>query len=323
MDRGGTVALVTALIGVCWAMMILVILGGRLRRREERDQRGEVGEWALLEATAMAAPATGTVAEDRVVLLQGLQSSEPEVRAASVTALGRLGHRHEWAIDGLIEALADGYDSPVRVTAVLDDLAPRPGTRLLPLLRHPSDSVRFSAVRLLARYPSLALRHVPDATRDASSQIRAAALETLRATTSGEALRCALERLEDPHPLVRAHAVRTAGAVAGARCVALVVPALGDRSWWVRDAARETLTAAGPEVADAVLAALQDENVDMRGCAALVLQELGIEHEPVVEELARPVERILAVVEGGRREEPSRPRRVVPLVLPIAVLETA
>ena len=315
-------ALVTALIGVCWATMILVILGGRLRRGE-RDRRSEVGDWALLEATPMAAPATGTAAADRAVLLRGLQSSEPDVRTASVIALGRLGNRHEWAIDGLIEALTNGCVAPVRVACVLDDLAPRPGTRLVPLLQHPNEAVRFSAVRLLARYPALAVRHMPDATRDAFPQIRAAALEALRTTTSGEALRCALERLEDPHPLVRAHAIRTAGAAAGARCARFVVPALGDRSWWVRDAARETLSAAGPDVADVVLAALQDDNVDVRGGAALVLQELGVAHEPLVEELDRPLERILEVVEGGRHEKPSRHWRPVPLVRPIALLESA
>lgn len=322
MDRAGTVVLGTALIGVCWAIMILVILGRRLRRCE-RDQSRQVGDWALLETMPVRGQATAAAADDREVLRRGLRSAEQEVRTASVTALGRLGHRHEWAIDGLIEALADGFESPVRVAAALDELAPRPGTRLLPLLRHPSEAVRFSAVRLLARYPSLSLRHVPDATRDASPQIRAAALETLRATTSGEALRCALERLEDPHPLVRAHAIRTAGATAGARCAALLVPALGDRSWWVRDAARETLAAAGAEVADVVLAALQDANVDVRGGAALVLQELGFVHEEVVEELDRPRETILTVVEGGRREESSQPSRPVPLVRQVVALESA
>lgn len=44
MDGGGTVVLGTALIGACWAIMILVILGGRLRRRG-RDQSCEVGDW--------------------------------------------------------------------------------------------------------------------------------------------------------------------------------------------------------------------------------------------------------------------------------------
>ena len=313
------VALFSALLGLSWAIMILVILGGRVRRGH-RDQRSDVGEWALLDDRAVAGHGSGAPPEDRAVLLRGLQSCEPDVRAASVTALGRLGHRHEWAIDGLIEALADGYDSPVRVAAALDDLAPRPGTRLLPLLRHPNDAVRFSAARLLARYPSLALRHVPDVTRDASPQIRAAALETLRATASGEALRCAVERLEDPHPLVRAHAVRTAGAVAGARCAALLVPALGDRSWWVRDAVRETLTAAGPEVAEVVLAALQDANVEVRGGAGLVLQALGVVHQQALEEVDRPLERSLAVVEGGRCDEPGRPRRPPPFERPLVVL---
>ena len=51
-------ALVTALVGACWATMILVILGGRLRRGEH-DERSEVGDWALLEATPMASVGDG------------------------------------------------------------------------------------------------------------------------------------------------------------------------------------------------------------------------------------------------------------------------
>ena len=181
--------------------------------------------------------------------------------------------------------------------------------RLLPLLGHPSGAVRFSAVRLLSRYPALAVRHVPDATRDVSPQIRAAALETLRATTSGEALRCALELLDDPHPLVRSHAVRTAGAVSGAGS-ALVVAALGDESWWVRDAARETLTAAGSDVAESVRAALEDENLDVRRGAALVLQDLG---------LGEPVAPGGADVSGAQ----DRARRGIALGRPVIALESA
>ena len=64
------------------------------------------------------------------------------MRIAAITALGGLGERYEWAVDGLIEALAERIEDPVRVAAQLDRLAPRPGSRLAFLLGHPNTVVR-------------------------------------------------------------------------------------------------------------------------------------------------------------------------------------
>ena len=120
-----------------------------------------------------------------------------------------------WAIDGLVEALTRGADDAVTVATQLDALAPRAGPPdCQPLLGHPNGVVRFYAVRLLSRYAPLAERHVPAMTTDHSPNVRAAALETLRTVASGEALRCALRLLDDPNPLVRAHASRTASTIA-------------------------------------------------------------------------------------------------------------
>ena len=133
-----------------------------------------------------------------------------------------------------------------------------------------------------------------------SPQVRAAALETLSALPTGETLRCALRLLEDPHPLVRVEACKTAGAISGVTAAPFVVPLLTDPSWWVREAAREALVTSGGDVVPAILPALQDEDPEVRNRAALVLQELG-----VVDELRAGgrdpglLERILAA--GGKR----------------------
>ena len=195
---------------------------------------------------------------------------------AAITSLAGLATSHEWAVDGLIEALANELETPGRVAAELDRLAPRPGRRLVPLLEHPSDVVRFYAVRLLARYPERARRAVPDVTRDPSPNVRAAALETLRDCGSAEALRCALVLLRDPQPFVRAHAGRTAIAIAGRSVTTFVAPLLGDSSWWVREAARESLARIGPEVAVLVSPLLEHDDATIRAGAALVLQDVGV-----------------------------------------------
>jgi HEAT repeat protein len=305
MDGRSGLVLVCALSGCAWALLCLAVLGGRLRARRRQVTREVVAdepEWRVpndaMDRIGLG-DAAANEAETRRLLSKALRSGEPELRLASITVLGRLAYRYEWAIDGLVEALAEGVEDAVRVATQLDRLAPRPGSRLPALLGHPSSVVRFYAVRLLARYGPLASRHVPRMTEDTSSNVRAAALETLRAVSSGEALRCALRMLEDPNPLVRAHASRTAAAIAPITAAPYVVPLLSDRSWWVREAARESLVAGGGDVTPSVERALHDPDATLRSGAALVLQDLGVLDALVNEDDLGRLERILDA--GGNR----------------------
>ena len=265
--------------------------------------------------TGTAKPPRGND-EARSLLQCGLRSDEREVRVAAITALSGLARDHEWALDGLLEALVSELETPERVATELDRLAPRPGTRLIPLLGHPSDVVRFYAVRLLVRYGHLAARHVPEMTLDVSASVRAAALETLRAVPSGEALRCALRLLDDPSPTVRAQASRTAVAITPASA-RYVVPLLGDRSWWVRDAAREALVAAGRDATTVVEPALHEPDALLRSGAALVLQDVGI-IDALVEEA--DLHRLEPILDAGgshlRNAASDRARRGVVLTSP-------
>ncbi|HEU0245873.1 MAG TPA: HEAT repeat domain-containing protein [Gaiellaceae bacterium] len=212
----------------------------------------------------------------RELLCRGLWSSQPEIRRASVTALGQLACRHEWAVDGLIEALAEQRDTPARVAAQLDRVAPRADTRLAPLLGHPSEVVRYHAARLLSRDDESGHRAVPDLTSDPSPQVRSAALEALEASPTGSGLRRALQLLRDPDPLVRAQACRTASAISRQSAAPHVAPLLADASWEVREAAHAALVAAGGRAVPIVLPLLEDADSTLRSLAALVLQDVGV-----------------------------------------------
>jgi HEAT repeat protein len=271
------------------------------------------GGW-VFPATPADVAARGTVDETatRTLVERGLRSDEREVRVAAVTALSGLASDHEWALDGLVEALASELETPERVATELDRLAPRPGRRLAPLVGHPSDVVRFYVVRLLGRYPELARRHVAALTADPSPHVRAAALETLRAAGSADTLRRALEMLSDTQPFVRAQASRTALAIAGVGAASFVAPLLADESWWVREAAREALVGAGPEVATLVLSLVDAGDPALRKGAALVLQDVGAV-DALVEAGggdAGELERIMEAGGGGlRRAAAERARR--------------
>jgi hypothetical protein len=298
MDGGTALQVACAAAAVLWMLLALTLVVGRLRARRARPPAAtrDHGEWRL---PPPGAEAVGDPDETRELVLRALRSDEHELRTASIATLGRLGEQHEWAIDGLVEALLHEEGDVVRAATQLDRLAPRVGTRLLPLLGHPSSVVRVAAVRLLARYRALAARHVPALTADRSPKVRAAALETLRVTASGEALRRALELLGDPSPLVRAHACRTAAAIAPLASASFLVPLVADPSWWVREAAREGLVAAGPEVAAALAPALESDVESLRSGAALVAQDVGLVDELLVDEDRARLERILAA--GGDR----------------------
>jgi HEAT repeat protein len=284
-------------------VLVLTMLVGRVRHRRRTRPLSivtEVGEWQHGPAvTELVDLGDANEREAEALLYQSLRSDVPELRTASVTALCSLARRHEWAVDGLVEALAEARENPVRVAGELDRLAPRPGPRLPPLLGHPNPVVRSYAVRLLSRYPTLAVQHVPPCTTDPSPNVRAAALETLRAAGSGAALRHALRLLDDPNPQVRAQACRTAAAVSGRASASYLVPLLADASWWVREAAREALVMTGEHATVAVEPALDSDDAALRGGAALVLQDTGHVDALVGDEELGRLERIFDA--GGRR----------------------
>jgi HEAT repeat protein len=75
-----------------------------------------------------------------------------------------------------------------------------------------------------------------------------------------DALRGALELLDDGEPRVRAHACRTVAATGGSKMAPVLVPLVGDPSWWVRQAAHDALREIGTTAEE--LIAAQDRASD-------------------------------------------------------------
>ena len=275
MDDRAVVGLACAVAAACWVLACAAIVVARLVARRRRNVASIAAsditdpDWAHVDGPHDPA------LETREHLERGLRSSEPEVRRATVAALGRLGRRHAWAIDGLVEALAERRDVPARVAAELDQLAPRADTRLAPLLEHPSSVVRYYAARLLARDGDVADVRAPDLSDDPSPHVRAAALERLRGTGTGSALRVALRLLDDSHQVVRAEACRTASEISPRAAAPFVAPLLGDRSWEVREAARLALVRAEDHAIDVVRPLLDHDDHTIASLAALVLRDVG------------------------------------------------
>ncbi len=105
--------------------------------------------------------------------------------------------------------------------------------------------------------------------------------------------------LEDPNPLVRAHASRTAAAIAPVTAAPYVVPLLSDRSWWVREAAREALVAGGRDVAPSVERALHDADATLEAAPRSSCRTSAFSTTLVNEDDLGRLERILDA--GGSR----------------------
>ena len=196
-----------------------------------------------------------------------LRSDEREVRIAAVTALGRLGdtprvgdrRTGRGARRGQRRIRARGRRAarpPRAAPGLAADAAARAPERRRSLLRGPASralsATRPTAMRrTLMRDPSPARPCRPHSRRFGRRPRRGAARRAARS-------------LDDPHPLVRAHACRTASAIAGRASAPFVAPLLGDASWWVREAAREALVAVGREVAPVVAPLLESDDATLR-----------------------------------------------------------
>lgn len=316
-----------------WVLLMVAAIMDRLRferlERTDRDEldlvsrerlvelasgrRGHAGEWQrggpLVRLVENGDPDSEALVRD------ALRSQDAERRYAAVTALGKVAPQHDWAVDLLVEALAEGHERAARIAAAIELAVPRAGPKLVPLLGHPSAVVRFWAVRLLARYPELR-RHVAPLGDDPNPQVRAAVLEMLRRTARGPgdaaALRRAVDGLGD-RPTVRFQAVRATAEIGHGTIAPLLVPLLGDPSWNVRQAAEESLVELGSQGAIAAADALGSREPEVRRAAARVLQETGVVDGLVANGEDALLERVFAAGdERVRRTAELRAERVTP-----------
>ena len=124
----------------------------RLVPRVQRRPRTEWGRWRRVAALQRLERAH----HRSVPALVGVVLDDPDERiaAAAIRTLGAIGD--EWAVEILVQALQKGRGPRSRVASELEELAPAPGRKLVPLLRDWDPGVRFWAATLLGRYPDLA-----------------------------------------------------------------------------------------------------------------------------------------------------------------------
>lgn len=227
-----------------------------------------------------------------------LDDPDPRIATAAVRSLGDIGD--ERAIGLLISALRTGNGPRSRIATELEQLAPAPGPKLVPLLRDKDPAVRFWAATLLGPYPDLAESNLIALTWDPDPNVRAAAVETLGGRTGGAVGTAVLAALDDSAWFVRVHAARAAGHVLGVDAAPTLVRLLADERWWVRTAAKDALRGMGMEAVPSLLSVLGHSDAFARNGAAEVLQDVGFVDYLAVNDPRSPLlERIYAA--GGEK----------------------
>jgi HEAT repeat protein len=320
-----------------WVAFALAILVGRLRYDRAHELQGshELSPRAAkrLVRRVRSTPHMEWGRWRRVTVLQQLERAHhpavpqlirsvlddpyERVAAAGIRTLGDMGD--DWAIDILIDALRRGQGSRSRIAAELEQLAPAPGRRLVPLLRDSNPAGRFWGATLLQSYSDLAGPTLVELTWDQDPNVRAAVVETL-GTRSGKSIETALlARLDDSEWFVRVHAARAVGHVVGAEAAPSITRLLADERWWVRTAAKDALRGMGSDAVPSLLSLLTHEDLFARTGAAEVLQDIGFvdflavdnPRSPLLERIyAAGGERYRQAAEARRESAPLRSRRL-------------
>ena len=240
------------------------------------------------ERRAIAAERLGRIGSVRAVspLLQTVQNVKDEdedVRGAALRALGRI--RDPAVIPELIEVLGTPEASlPQRICEILvrfGDAAVDPLCRELG--NQESEVRRMWAAEILG-WLGNAGASIPliDALGDVNPEVRAKSAGALGKLSESRAIDRLLEMLlSDPIPFVRTRVAQALGAIGNPRVIDHLVQVLKDPEWWVRIRAIEALEQIGKKSAGTLLAALEDEDGEVRRRAATALDRMGYVRDSV------------------------------------------
>ena len=219
------------------------------------------------EPQMRAIKALGGLEDHRAVsLLKKLvEDGLPDVQEAAAAALGQIGCA-AWGRCCALKVLAEVGEA---------DLVPR----LIPSLDDDSDNVRYEAVKAIGRLggPEALAPILRITAMDRTDFIRAEAFRVLRAIGAGQPAvpEAAIQALDDKARDVRTQAAAILGVFHDRKCLPLLLKAMADAHWSVRESAENALLNFGADAVPPLLEALTSSLWTTRFRAARLLGELG------------------------------------------------
>lgn len=220
------------------------------------------------------------------LLARAVEDRDGDVAAVALSVLGTSSDPK--AVDIMIAALKARRHPPSRIAIHLESSPQRPLAKYRELLGDADPVTRFWGATLLGRYPGVEWleRELAALVNDPDARVRKAAIESLGKVGDGVAADAALRLLQDPVPFVRAHAARALGDLDRSDRAPAVAALLGDRDWWVRLAAKQSLETMGAEVWPVLVRCLDHSDGFVRNGAAEVFQNIGVLDSFIVMEAA-------------------------------------
>lgn len=239
---------------------------------QERDGRqGEPGKSSAVGGRNLSAYESFQFI--RPAFYYRLADSEPKVRVLAAKGLGHIGSAR-----AMVQARSKSEE---RVEPVAAEI----GTWLAPLLKDPETSVRKAAADAIGGLGPSAqsvMGELRAASKDSNSGVRRAVADALGkmqmydiatgGSGSAEGMEVLLSQLEDSDENVQVKAIRSLGVMR--EKAAPAVPALGKKLQGgkkVREAAALALAMIGSPARPAMLEALQDSNLEIRGAGLIIL----------------------------------------------------
>ncbi|MGH7499327.1 MAG: HEAT repeat domain-containing protein, partial [Gemmatimonadales bacterium] len=233
-------------------------------------------------ARALAAELLGRVGNAKAIpaLLDTVRATRVEdsdVRDIALRALARIGDSR--SVQPLVAALetADAWLAPhiadilVRHGEVTIDPLLASLDRGAPARARAWAANVFGELRAATAFPTL-LRGLDDP----DDEVRAKSATALGRLGDRRAVGPLLDRmLADPAPFVRARIANALGGFGDSDVTDRLVHALGDPAWWVRVRSVEALERIGPPAERPLIVALDSEDAEIRGRAAVTLERLG------------------------------------------------
>jgi HEAT repeat protein len=260
-------AALTALIRFGGAIVNLLVPLLSFNRSMIDELRKDAALHTLPEPQMRAIKALGGLEDHRAVhlLKQLVEEGLPDVQEAATAALGQIGCA-AWRRCCALKVLAEIGKA---------DLVPR----IVPSLEDDSDNVRYEAVKAIGRLggPDALAPILRASAEDRADFIRAEAFRVLRTIGAGQPSvpEAAIRALDDKARDVRAQAAAILGVFNDKKSLPLLLKAMADAHWSVRESAENALLNFGAEAVPPLLGALESPLWTTRFRAARLLGELG------------------------------------------------